>query len=396
MQSALAPLLVTDTSINPDPASVAGDATLSASYVGTLPITYQWQVSPNSSGSGAANIAGATNATLVLTNLQITNTGYYYSLQASNSVASYIANSTWTELTVGSLAPMVQLVATNYSPTSGIWTNVINTSYNAAYTDTNTNYPTLAPLATPSGATAVDILTNDGSFELATSLTANNGYTVFAYVKPSVVSDGGARFALTGGSSSGALEYNFYQGTQNYLLEYVGGGGAGNTSIPSNVFSLVDVSVNSSGAAFRFNGTADGSAPGATFTSPITRIGNNEGFGDGLTGDIAELDIYSGALTYAQITNVEAQLTAKYGAIVTVATNPPNLTASVISPHTLQLSWPADHTGWRLLVQTNNLNKGISTNTNDWATVPGSQSIDSTYITIVPTNVSEFYRLVYP
>ena len=56
---------------------------------------------------------------------------------------------------------------------------------------------------------------------------------------------------------------------------------------------------------------------------------------------------------------------------LSVNTNPTNITATV-SGNILSLSWPADHTGWRLLVQTNNLASGISSNTNDWATVPGS------------------------
>ena len=78
-----------------------------------------------------------------------------------------------------------------------------------------------------------------------------------------------------------------------------------------------------------------------------------------------------------------------------VNTNPTNITA-VVSGNVLQLSWPADHTGWRLLVQTNNLAKGISSNTNDWMTVPGSTGINSTNITMNPTLPTEFYRLVYP
>jgi hypothetical protein len=74
----------------------------------------------------------------------------------------------------------------------------------------------------------------------------------------------------------------------------------------------------------------------------------------------------------------------------------PKLTNSV-SGTTLTLSWPADHLGYRLLMQTNNLNKGVSRNIADWGTVAGSTAITSTNITIIRSGVTnEFYRLVYP
>ena len=74
----------------------------------------------------------------------------------------------------------------------------------------------------------------------------------------------------------------------------------------------------------------------------------------------------------------------------------PKLTNGV-SGSTLTLTWPADHLGYRLLVQTNNLNKGVSSNTNDWGTVAGSQSITSTNIAIIKAGVTNmYYRLVYP
>ena len=57
--------------------------------------------------------------------------------------------------------------------------------------------------------------------------------------------------------------------------------------------------------------------------------------------------------------------------VTTVSTSPTQITTA-LSGNTLTLSWPMDHTGWRLLVQTNNLAAGLSNNTNDWTTVPGS------------------------
>jgi hypothetical protein len=74
----------------------------------------------------------------------------------------------------------------------------------------------------------------------------------------------------------------------------------------------------------------------------------------------------------------------------------PKLTNSVSGGTNLVLSWPADHLGYRLLVQTNNLNKGVSSNTNDWGSVPGSMSITATNIGIIKATNNAYYRLVYP
>jgi len=68
-----------------------------------------------------------------------------------------------------------------------------------------------------------------------------------------------------------------------------------------------------------------------------------------------------------------------------------------VSGNSLVLNWAADHLGYRLLVQTNNLNKGVSGNTNDWATVANSTSITATNIAIIKAGVTnEYYKLVYP
>jgi chitinase len=80
---------------------------------------------------------------------------------------------------------------------------------------------------------------------------------------------------------------------------------------------------------------------------------------------------------------------------ITVNTTPTNIVAKVSGTNLTQ-SWPADHIGWRLLTQTNNLAYGISRNTNDWGTVAISASTNLVTIPINPTKPAEFYRLVYP
>jgi hypothetical protein len=59
----------------------------------------------------------------------------------------------------------------------------------------------------------------------------------------------------------------------------------------------------------------------------------------------------------------------------------------------VQLNWPQDHTGWRLLVQTNSLTAGLATN---WVTFPGSAATNRVFCPIDPDLGSVFYRLVYP
>ena len=75
-----------------------------------------------------------------------------------------------------------------------------------------------------------------------------------------------------------------------------------------------------------------------------------------------------------------------------VLTTPTNLVWSV-SGTNMGLSWPADHRGWRLQVQTNSLSSGLGTN---WVTVPNSTNTTQVIMPIGMDNGSVFFRLVYP
>lgn len=74
------------------------------------------------------------------------------------------------------------------------------------------------------------------------------------------------------------------------------------------------------------------------------------------------------------------------------SSTPTNI-VTAISANALTLSWPSDHRGWHLQVQTNAPGSGLTTN---WLNVPGSDLVTSTNITINPANGAVFYRLVYP
>jgi autotransporter-associated beta strand protein len=78
--------------------------------------------------------------------------------------------------------------------------------------------------------------------------------------------------------------------------------------------------------------------------------------------------------------------------VVAVATNAVSIAPSS-SISNLILSWPADHTGWRLQAQTNPLTFGLGTN---WADVSGVGSTNQRILPISQGNGSVFFRLVYP
>jgi len=73
----------------------------------------------------------------------------------------------------------------------------------------------------------------------------------------------------------------------------------------------------------------------------------------------------------------------------------PNLTCSS-SGTNLTLSWPLPYLGWTLLMQTNRLPQGISTNAQDWMRLLGTSATN--HFTIPPTGGKsmEYYRLTYP
>ena len=65
----------------------------------------------------------------------------------------------------------------------------------------------------------------------------------------------------------------------------------------------------------------------------------------------------------------------------------------VMSGGQIQLSWPMDHLGWWLEIQTNSLNAGLGTN---WVTVPNSTATNQVFMPINTASGSIFFRLVYP
>jgi hypothetical protein len=73
-----------------------------------------------------------------------------------------------------------------------------------------------------------------------------------------------------------------------------------------------------------------------------------------------------------------------------VTTTRTNITWQVNGSN-FQLSWPVDHIGWRLEVQTNSSGLG-----NNWSNWPGADTTNFITIPIDRLNPSVFFRMVYP
>jgi len=105
-----------------------------------------------------------------------------------------------------------------------------------------------------------------------------------------------------------------------------------------------------------------------------------------LNGTIDELRLYDGRLTPQQIA---ANDLAGPEILHVPSVTATNIAFSSIGGE-LTLSWPADHTGWRLQMQTNGLENA------NWVDVSGATLTNSVTLPVDTTKGSVFYRLVYP
>ena len=108
-----------------------------------------------------------------------------------------------------------------------------------------------------------------------------------------------------------------------------------------------------------------------------------------LTADVSEVIMAGSAISSYDVAQLDNYLIAKHHIASSSRTN---IVLST-SGGNLTLSWPPDHTGWRLQQQTNSLSVGLRTN---WFDVSGSTTTNQVTIPIDQTIDSMFYRMVYP
>jgi hypothetical protein len=82
-----------------------------------------------------------------------------------------------------------------------------------------------------------------------------------------------------------------------------------------------------------------------------------------------------------------AQISARPTSSAPVAITAANTTGQ------LRMTWPTDHTGWRLQSQTNTLAVGLGPN---WVDVPDSAQTNQVTVLLSATNDAVFFRLMRP
>ncbi len=125
---------------------------------------------------------------------------------------------------------------------------------------------------------------------------------------------------------------------------------------------------------------------GGSYTTIATNLAYLDYADAGLTSGTAYYYVVTATNIYGESANsIEASARP-------VSTTAPQL-SFVTSANQIQLSWPVDHLGWHVQVQTNAPNAGLGTN---WVTVPNSNLTNQYSLPININNGSVFFRLTYP
>ena len=156
--TAATPPVITSVS-QPGTNSVGGAVTLSVSAWGTGPLSFQWQKSGTNLMNGG-RISGATNSSLTITNLQLTDTGDYSAVVSSDFGIAVSSNATL--VVVFTQYTPAHPVVYNQPPMNGqllvIYTNFVVTVTGGGTTfATNQYYPTLPVTGTDTGTLTVNI-----------------------------------------------------------------------------------------------------------------------------------------------------------------------------------------------------------------------------------------------
>jgi fibronectin type 3 domain-containing protein len=376
---------------------------------GSTQITLTWNTSPGATsynikrtsiygGTFTVIATGVTAANYTDINLS-PDTTYTYVVSAVNA-----AGESFTDSASASAAPTGIIV----SRSGWIASASVNSGNASKAIDgtASTRWDTSGP-QTPGQWFQINMGSTNSFYKLVLDATASpNDYPRGYQVE---VSNDGVNWSssiATGAGSSAITTITFPSQTARYI-RVTQTGSAGNywsihefnvyamppaPSAPANLTaaaassSQINLTWNASSGANSYNVKRSADGGGAYFTIAGGVIGTN----------YADAGLPVATTYYYAVSALGAGGESTNSAPVSATTQPSSTATSIVamrSGNTLTFSWPADHLGWHLQVQTNAPGNGLSTN---WVTVPGSDRVTSTNVTINPTNGSVFYRLTYP
>jgi hypothetical protein len=339
VQPASTPVVLVDTTPSSPFRLAGGSVTFAASFEGTLPFRYQWQ---GDKGTGPASIVGQTNATLILTNLAVTDTGSY-SLVVSNSLGA--VNSAFSYLTVLpapptntydrallSYGPLAYwefnepaLSATAYDYVSG---------FDGAYQPTSFSGVPGLPVSLgglPTGDFALQCVygyTNSGVTLPALNFPATNTITWTAWIYPSSTNASSTTYTQAAWTGIITTRSSTYASGVNYndqgMLGYTWNQNNANTYnfvsqlvIPNNRWSFVAVALSPSNAAlylinaggFQMTNNPiahDAETWNGASTIGYDAIGGATPFARNFNGTIDDVAVFTHTLSTADIQNLYA------------------------------------------------------------------------------------------
>jgi hypothetical protein len=279
-----------------------GDATFDVTATGTPVLNYQWKFN-------GANLPAATSATLVLNNVQLTNTGAYVVVitNAFGAVTSSVASLLVAVPGTNCLSPQSSLIAwwpgqSNADDVVGGNNGTLQNgaTYEAGMVETAFSF---------SGTTeAVEI-----PYASADNLSTMPAWTIEGWVNPTsfnnstyptIYSQGHWDASLGLNSGSGALESWI---NNSYRM-------VGTAAVPLGQWSHVALVYDGTNRTFYLNGAVSGvsTAPAMSAETDTSSIGNVvPNNGASFNGGIDELTLYNRALTFDEIADI--YLAGSYG-----------------------------------------------------------------------------------
>ena len=304
----------------------------------TIDSTSTWNATSNSvitllTNSGTINLTGK----IITTNVLVKSGGAF---GGSGTLSS--------NLTVNAGATLVLNPTTNFVVGGNI---IFGGAVTVAPSTTNISAGTYIFLTysnSLSGLPAFTYSAPSGSGQTAVFNTATSGVISVTITVPVSTPTAPANLTAIAGDSQVTLKWNAVTNATSYYVKRSRTGGGSYTNVSNSATTNFVSSSLANGTLYYFVVTATNSAGESTVSSEVSA---------------------------RPVSSVSTNL------------------ALTASSDTLQISWPSDHIGWRLQVQTNTVAAGLGTN---WADVANSTLTNQLNIPVAATNGSVFFRLAHP